>query len=68
MTPKIENILNTLEPFDMIRLGGSGNKCCHIVKSNVDSFIYPSRGMKFWDMCGPESLVKGMGGFATDMY
>jgi fructose-1,6-bisphosphatase/inositol monophosphatase family enzyme len=23
-------------------------------------------GLKFWDMCGPEALIKGTGGMATN--
>jgi 3'-phosphoadenosine 5'-phosphosulfate (PAPS) 3'-phosphatase len=50
-----------------VRLGGAGNKCNNLVIGTVDSYISPS-GLNYWDICAPESLVKGMGGYCTDFY
>lgn len=48
-----------------MRLGGAGNKCNNLVIDRVDSYFTPS-GLSHWDICGPESLVKAMGGLCTD--
>lgn len=45
-----------------MRIGGAGNKCVHLALGNVDSYIYPSLGCMYWDLCAPESLIKAMGG------
>lgn len=47
-------------------MGGAGHKCAQVAVGNVDSYIYRGKGLKYWDMCAPESIVKGMGGLATD--
>lgn len=60
------DVLKSIEPMKIVRLGGAGNKCANVVQGNVDSYIHASQGLKYWDMCAPESIVKGMGGFCTD--
>ena len=50
-----------------MRLGGAGNKCCHVAIGTVDSYIHPSPGLSFWDLCANESLIKAMGGYSTDL-
>ena len=65
---QIKEIIETIEPVEIVRLGGAGNKCCHLAQATVDAYIHPSPGLMHWDLCAPESLVKGMGGWATDLY
>ena len=62
---KIQKIIDTISPVEIVRLGGAGNKCNNLVVGKVDSYVTPS-GLNHWDICGPESLVKGMGGYCTD--
>lgn len=50
-----------------MRIGGAGNKCVHLALGNVDSYIYPSLGCMYWDLCAPESLIKAMGGQSTNL-
>ena len=64
----IKEIIETIKPVEIVRLGGAGNKCCHLAQSTVDAYIHPSPGLMHWDLCAPESLVKGMGGWATNLY
>ena len=33
----------------------------------VDSYLHPSPGLKYWDLCAPETLIKAMGGYATNI-
>lgn len=47
-------------------MGGAGNKCNNLALGNVDTYIHPSSGLMNWDLCGPESIVKGMGGYTTN--
>ena len=63
----MEEIIEKGDPVEIVRLGGAGNKCCHISLGTVDAYIHPSPGLKYWDLCAPESLVKAMGGYATDL-
>lgn len=64
----MQEIIDSLAPNEIVRLGGAGNKCCHVAQSTVDAYIHPSPGLMNWDLCANESLVKGMGGWATDLY
>ena len=64
----IKEVIETLQPVEIVRLGGAGNKCCHLAQSTVDAYIHPSPGLMHWDLCAPESLVKAMGGWATNLY
>jgi 3'(2'), 5'-bisphosphate nucleotidase len=64
----IKQIIETIEPVEIVRIGGAGNKCCHVSLGTVDSYIHPSPGLKYWDLCAPESLIKGMGGYSTDLF
>jgi len=64
---QMKEILETLDPVEIVRMGGAGNKCCNLAQGNVDAYIHPSPGLMYWDLCGPESLVKGMGGWATNL-
>jgi len=64
----IKTIIESIEPVEIVRLGGAGNKCCHLAQSTVDAYIHPSPGLHHWDLCAPESLIKAMGGWATNLY
>lgn len=65
-SPIMETINTKIQPTQVVKLGGAGNKCNNISIGNVDSYIHPTPGLKFWDLCAPESLIKGMGGYATN--
>jgi len=65
---RMQSIIETVKPVEIVRIGGAGNKCCHIALGTVDTYMHPSPGLKYWDLCAPESLIKGMGGYATDLY
>jgi 3'-phosphoadenosine 5'-phosphosulfate (PAPS) 3'-phosphatase len=63
----MKSIIEQLKPVEIVRLGGAGNKCNNLAIGVVDCYCHPSPGLKFWDLCAPESIVKGMGGYATDL-
>lgn len=59
-------IADKIGPVEVVKLGGAGNKCNNIAIGTVDTYLHPSPGLKFWDLCAPESIIKAMGGYATD--
>ena len=61
-------IQKTLQPVDMLEVGGAGNKCSRIIHGEVDAYFHPLKGLSNWDLCAPESLVKAMGGYATNLF
>lgn len=64
----IKEVLGGLDPVEIKRIGGAGNKVLNLATGEVDCYIHPSPGLMHWDLCAPESLVKGMGGWATNLY
>ena len=37
-----------------------------IAKKYADAYLHPSVGLKSWDLCASEAIVKSMGGYATN--
>lgn len=60
-------VIETIAPVEIKRIGGAGNKCLNVASGNVDAYLHPSVGLKYWDLCAPEVLIKAMGGFATNI-
>lgn len=56
-----------MAPVEIKRIGGAGNKCANVATGNVDSYIFPQFGLKYWDLCAPEVLIKAMGGYSTNV-
>lgn len=54
--------------MEIVRLGGAGNKCAHVAIGTVDSYIHANAGLKYWDLCAPEAIIKGMGGLSTNLF
>lgn len=55
-----------LKPSVNIRIGGAGNKAIYMLDDNADFFVHVVRGIKFWDMCAAEALIRGRFGIMTD--
>ena len=56
-----------VKPMETVRLGGAGNKICNLALGNVDTYMFPQYGLKYWDLCAPESIVKGLGGVSYNL-
>ena len=67
-SPSLEEIIKNTDPVEMVRMGGAGNKCCSIALGNTEAYMHPNPGLKYWDLCANESLIKGMGGFSTNIF
>lgn len=65
-SPQMKEIIETIHPVEIKRIGGAGNKCASLALGKVDSYIHPSPGLKYWDLCASEILIKAMGGYATN--
>lgn len=64
---QMKEIIDKISPVDIRRLGGAGNKCSNLALGRVDTYMHPSYGLKYWDLCAPEILIKAMGGYATNL-
>lgn len=66
LSTSMKETIEKLSPVEIIRLGGAGNKSLAMTFAKTDSYLYPGRGLAYWDLCAPESIVKGMGAFTTN--
>lgn len=64
---EIKSILESIQPNTVNRIGGAGNKCNCVGRNVVDAYVFPSFGLKYWDICAPSAIYKGMGCFGTNL-
>lgn len=64
----LQQIIEKAAPVDIVRLGGAGNKCLALADARTEAYMHPNPGLKYWDLCANESLIKGMGGYSTDLF
>jgi 3'(2'), 5'-bisphosphate nucleotidase len=64
-SPELKQVIETIRPSEVKRVGGAGNKCCYVALGHADTYI--SFGLAYWDICAPEVIIKAMGGFVTNL-
>jgi 3'(2'), 5'-bisphosphate nucleotidase len=64
----LKEIIEKASPVDIIRLGGAGNKCLALAVARTEAYMHPNPGLKYWDLCSNESLIKAMGGYSTNLF
>jgi len=68
ITDIIKRDLAKIPSSSLIHTGGAGYKVLRVIENKADCYIYPSNGTKKWDTCGPEAILRAMGGSLTDIY
>jgi 3'-phosphoadenosine 5'-phosphosulfate (PAPS) 3'-phosphatase len=58
--------LNALDPVNVGRVAGSGNKIVYLLDSMADYYINLVPGFKYWDMCASEALIEAKMGICVD--
>uniref|UniRef100_A0A1A7XVN0 3'(2'),5'-bisphosphate nucleotidase 1 n=1 Tax=Iconisemion striatum TaxID=60296 RepID=A0A1A7XVN0_9TELE len=64
----VTDCVNAMEPHEVIRVGGAGNKIIQLVEGRASAYVFASPGCKKWDTCAPEAILHAVGGKLTDMY
>ncbi|KAM6914916.1 3'(2'),5'-bisphosphate nucleotidase 1 [Xenentodon cancila] len=64
----VTDCVNAMEPHDIIRVGGAGNKIIQLIEGKASAYVFASPGCKKWDTCAPEVILHAVGGKLTDMY
>ncbi|XP_072217964.1 3'(2'),5'-bisphosphate nucleotidase 1 [Leuresthes tenuis] len=64
----VTDCVNAMEPHEVIRVGGAGNKIIQLVEGKASAYVFASPGCKKWDTCAPEAILYAVGGKLTDMY
>ena len=63
----MNKMISKLQPMQPKKMGGAGNKVNRIALNEIDAYCQPTAGRKFWDLCGPESIIRAMGGVTTNI-
>lgn len=61
-----EKILKLINPSKLLRVGGAGNKMLGVIAGKGNCYVYPSKGLKLWDTCAGEALLRAVGGYISD--
>ncbi|TKS75508.1 3'(2'),5'-bisphosphate nucleotidase 1 [Collichthys lucidus] len=64
----VTDCVDAMEPHEVIRVGGAGNKIIQLVEGRASAYVFASPGCKKWDTCAPEAILDAVGGKLTDMH
>ncbi|KAG9347339.1 hypothetical protein JZ751_004906 [Albula glossodonta] len=64
----VTDCVQAMEPHEVIRVGGAGNKIIQLVEGKASAYVFASPGCKKWDTCAPEAILHAVGGKLTDMH
>ncbi|XP_076612639.1 3'(2'),5'-bisphosphate nucleotidase 1 isoform X2 [Chaetodon auriga] len=64
----VTDCVDAMEPHDVLRVGGAGNKIIHLVEGRASAYVFASPGCKKWDTCAPEAILHAVGGKLTDIH
>ncbi|XP_036405888.1 3'(2'),5'-bisphosphate nucleotidase 1 [Megalops cyprinoides] len=64
----VTDCVQAMEPDDVIRVGGAGNKIIQLVEGKASAYVFASPGCKKWDTCAPEAILHAVGGKLTDIH
>ncbi|XP_027140029.1 3'(2'),5'-bisphosphate nucleotidase 1 isoform X1 [Larimichthys crocea] len=64
----VTDCVDAMEPHEVIRVGGAGNKIIQLVEGRASAYVFASPGCKKWDTCAPEAILHAVGGKLTDMH
>ncbi|KAF1376796.1 hypothetical protein PFLUV_G00215160 [Perca fluviatilis] len=64
----VTDCVNAMEPHEVIKVGGAGNKIIQLVEGKASAYVFASPGCKKWDTCAPEAILHAVGGKLTDMH
>lgn len=65
--PLIDRIKSELGNIEEIPCGSVGAKIALLVSGQADAYIEPAPYTSKWDVCGSEAILRGAGGFMSDM-
>jgi 3'(2'), 5'-bisphosphate nucleotidase len=63
---KMDELFNSLNPINIGRVAGSGNKIVYMLDAMADYYINLVPGFKYWDMCASEALIEAKMGICVD--
>jgi 3'(2'), 5'-bisphosphate nucleotidase len=67
-TPETQAAIDAIKPDRLIRTGGAGYKILLVLEGQAHVYVIPQKGTSRWDTCGPEALLRAVGGSCTDIH
>lgn len=64
----IKRVIESIPNSELIQAGGAGYKFLTVLEGSADCYFYPKDGLKRWDTCAPEALLRSMNGKMTDIF
>ena len=64
----MEACIDAMEPTDVLKMGGAGNKVLQLIENNAHAYIFASPGTKKWDTCAPQAVLEALGGTLVDVH
>lgn len=68
MDETVKACIEAMEPTQILRMGGAGNKVLQLIENNAHAYIFASPGCKKWDTCAPEAILLALGGKLVDVH
>jgi len=65
-TPELQEKIDKINPTSVKRTGGAGNKVLAVIVGQAHCSFYPKPGMKRWDICAGEAILRAVGGVVSD--
>ena len=62
----MNKIYEKLDPKSIERVAGAGNKFVHLSSGKSDIYLNFVRGLKLWDTCAGDALIKSRFGIMTN--
>ncbi|XP_022660858.1 3'(2'),5'-bisphosphate nucleotidase 1-like [Varroa jacobsoni] len=66
--PAIDACIKSMRPTKVIRVAGAGYKMLLVLEGVAHTYLFPSAGLKKWDICAPEALLVAAGGAVADIH
>lgn len=64
----IKRDISSIPNCELIQAGGAGYKFITVIEGTADCYFYPKDGLKRWDTCAPEAILRSMNGRMTDIF
>src|SRR5690606_16214838 len=65
--PLIEPLCRRLGIRTLVPCGSVGVKVARLARGQADLYVHAGLGMKRWDTCAPEAILRAAGGKLTDL-
>jgi 3'(2'), 5'-bisphosphate nucleotidase len=65
--PLIEPLCKRLGIAKLTPCGSAGVKIAHLAQGEAELYVHEGRGLKRWDSCAPEAILRAAGGRLSDL-